>query len=947
MNARNVMYALFLFLGVFILAEPVDAQEETSADDVAYARIFTANVPEGLGMSTDELVMIAREEGTEEILAFPLSDYPETKISRFIVHLGSKKLAYPGFTVKTRGHLSRQKAFGLLELDNYGRSAREVMMGGRARLRWTFPDSVHQPLKCVVSIDGRVFPMTIFEILSPSGDRRWPKIVRVDVVQEGKSIIQVFEYLETDPDELQSFAYEHFKDIYNDRASARLSRSENMISKANGFLQSSDTDDVSFAYSFLGLNYDWELDWWPNGSPIQIYILAAIGADLSSDVSGDFKLRRQNSDSGILNPSSASGYISADFGVEFDMKGRLDALGYQFEFDIPYIPNFDLRVADKTNFNSYLLDSSAQISDYITRTTLYGLCFDVVVGAACANADASLSLEGTLSANSISTSGGTYFYNEGQERQVDLNNGAYSSNVSYNENFKLGVEGCIWPDVCVSIVVWEWCLMDYLPTPSLCYDILSGPFGLDYSNAPLDFPESCSSHEYHKCYNDDVYWFDSCGNREEKKEECGSDSCDTWGINYCKNDDLYHSRTCYAKGCSGNSCYSNPYPEEEKVKECGDDGCCDGECCICNSHAYSQCYDNDVYWYDSCSNREEKKDECGSQGCCDGECCICTNGETRLCPNQNGVCSGSEEECAGSSWPGCDYTTLPGYEIAELSCNDILDNDCDGLTDCDDPDCDCICTNGETRLCPNQNGVCAESVEVCTNSSWPGCDYTTLLGYEIAELSCNDILDNDCDELTDCDDPDCEDDPACKGCISHEYSQCYENDVYWFDSCDRREDKREECGNNEYTGDNYCYENDVYRDYVVKGCSGDSCYSNTEKKKQSECSSAGCVNGKCKDVTTTVITTTSITTTIEASNICPLVLIYGEHSEEVELLRYFRDKVLNKTPMGQEIIRLYYQWSPMIVEMIENDREYKGWVKEKLEEILPLIEGTLKQTESL
>ena len=51
--------------------------------------------------------------------------------------------------------------------------------------------------------------------------------------------------------------------------------------------------------------------------------------------------------------------------------------------------------------------------------------------------------------------------------------------------------------------------------------------------------------------------------------------------------------------------------------------------------------------------------------------------------------------------------------------------------------------------------------------------------------------------------------------------------------------------------------------------------------------------------------------------------------------------------MGQEIIRLYYQWSPMIVEMIENDREYKGWVKEKLEEILPLIEGTLKQTESL
>ncbi len=31
----------------------------------------------------------------------------------------------------------------------------------------------------------------------------------------------------------------------------------------------------------------------------------------------------------------------------------------------------------------------------------------------------------------------------------------------------------------------------------------------------------CDSHSYYECYNDDVYWYDSCGNKEEWKELCG------------------------------------------------------------------------------------------------------------------------------------------------------------------------------------------------------------------------------------------------------------------------------------------------------------------------------------------------------------------------------------------------------------------------------------------
>jgi hypothetical protein len=74
---------------------------------------------------------------------------------------------------------------------------------------------------------------------------------------------------------------------------------------------------------------------------------------------------------------------------------------------------------------------------------------------------------------------------------------------------------------------------------------------------------------------------------------------------------------------------------------------------------------------------------------------------------------------------------------------------------------------------------------------------------------------------------------------------------------------------------------------------------------------------------------------------CPTTLACGEHSEEVKLLRYFRDNVLSQTPEGQEIIRLYYQWSPVIVKAMEEDEEFKEDVKELIDGVLELI-GEIK-----
>jgi len=96
------------------------------------------------------------------------------------------------------------------------------------------------------------------------------------------------------------------------------------------------------------------------------------------------------------------------------------------------------------------------------------------------------------------------------------------------------------------------------------------------------------------------------------------------------------------------------------------------------------------------------------------------------------------------------------------------------------------------------------------------------------------------------------------------------------------------------------------------------------------CLSAGCHIDDCNGVSTT---------TTEPEATCPSQEIYGEGSLEVTLLRAVRDNLLSKTPEGQEIIKLYYQWSPVIARTMEEDEEFKGEIKEMVNGILTLFGG--------
>jgi len=138
---------------------------------------------------------------------------------------------------------------------------------------------------------------------------------------------------------------------------------------------------------------------------------------------------------------------------------------------------------------------------------------------------------------------------------------------------------------------------------------------------------------------------------------------------------------------------------------------------------------------------------------------------------------GSERCVAGFCQPMVGYRcnslntcVCPGGERAETTCFDGLDNDCDGKVDCADSDCQPAGVN-PGRAC-NSNGMrCSAPAVGSTSGTCSDCRPAELDGGvgEVAETTCYDTIDNDCDGKKDCADTNCQPQPPaivgapCKG----------------------------------------------------------------------------------------------------------------------------------------------------------------------------------------
>ncbi|MFH1209707.1 MAG: hypothetical protein V1663_02880 [archaeon] len=139
------------------------------------------------------------------------------------------------------------------------------------------------------------------------------------------------------------------------------------------------------------------------------------------------------------------------------------------------------------------------------------------------------------------------------------------------------------------------------------------------------------------------------------------------------------------------------------------------------------------------------------------------------------------DHCTGINQPSCSTIINPQYPqlIESCGCN------------CIGPDPACI--EGQTQPCPNQNGVCSGSFEVCNQyGQWPGCNTNTYTNWANShnwvyqannELTCNDNQDNDCDNFSDCLDSNCNIDPYCLQGI------CLNINYYYNDECDDADER--------------------------------------------------------------------------------------------------------------------------------------------------------------
>jgi len=105
------------------------------------------------------------------------------------------------------------------------------------------------------------------------------------------------------------------------------------------------------------------------------------------------------------------------------------------------------------------------------------------------------------------------------------------------------------------------------------------------------------------------------------------------------------------------------------------------------------------------------------------------------------------------------FTGIP-LAATEL-CDDLLDNDSDGLTDCDDSDCTRVPSCAPVAVEDCSNGI-DDDRDLLVDCDDSDCSEGRECNEPPVEL-CDDGVDNDGDAMTDCADVDCVRDPACRG----------------------------------------------------------------------------------------------------------------------------------------------------------------------------------------
>lgn len=281
----------------------------------------------------------------------------------------------------------------------------------------------------------------------------------------------------------------------------------------------------------------------------------------------------------------------------------------------------------------------------------------------------------------------------------------------------------------------------------------------------LDNPYACKSQDDcasgYVCLHGECVAIPSDGGC--KLEGSGTEVCDDRIDNDCNllvdcQDPVCNGQRCGpGKLCVGTVCACSPDagssapPTETNCGDGIDDDCdgftdCEDRDCdrqACNAYGRSCVAQQCTCFVDGGTAQQDKETLCNDG--IDNDC----NGATD-CADTNCLrasCGANGRQCQSDGTCQCSGNGGAPEPSREVSCSDGFDNDCDGLVDCADPDCanvGCFNASGGTPdagfKC-NSAGAC-----VCGGNSGTA---------ENPETTCGDGIDNDCNGLTDCADPNC------------------------------------------------------------------------------------------------------------------------------------------------------------------------------------------------
>ena len=731
---------------------------------MSYALVYSARVPANGGFSTDQLEQIARDRGSIESLTFTIDGDPCAPLERILAREGEAGLAYPGFSVKVHELFAQR---GLLAPNQVTNTAIQFA-GHNVTIGRTPPQNDLAPVRVTYAVAGQVLIKIETHVVGKASDEPFrPRLIKTTGLDGDTDIVQVFDYFGAPPaaDVSPMVVWPDQVDVATDSASTPAGQTEYPGSLPG----SRSSDSVDFGPQCRGVGgLGFDTGWAPGSdarcdSPVEFRAIFGASASLCADVQGNISLNASNPSDPRLQLGSGSGYVEVDLGVELGAQGSV-CVNLPFPlpdldhtFNIPYVPNFDLRIFDRTNFSSFLLDGCATASDSIGMQNLF--CIDLVpIPGVSASVCASASISGSaqMCGQSIGLSDGTTFTSEGQSRSINMCTG-YHKTATYNESLTVTGTVTLAPTLCVGFLTFEWCL----PVIQFPWNVIS--------NTPVDIPFNTSGVDF----NDDLRrtWYrdadgDGCGDPNNTTQACSQPSGYVSNSNdQCPND----PNKCTSTGQCG--CGVPEGSLQTWYRDADGDGCGDPNDSM---QACSQPSGFVSNANDQCPSDPNKCSSLGQCGCgvpesnfqtwyrdADGDDCGDPNDSMQACSQPPGFVASANDQCP-SDPNKCASPGQCGCGVPESNFRTwYRDADGDGCGDPNDSMQSCTQPPGfvanDNDALPNDGGRCTVDCPNgnCDQGENP-CNCPQDCGEPpSSETNCSDGIDNDCDGLIDSLDDDC------------------------------------------------------------------------------------------------------------------------------------------------------------------------------------------------